>query len=463
MATNHLRGVGRSQRLVTQGSRGADQPPVAKDKVRTAGRGVEHQARTIEAVGARWRTLSGQRRADAETGTRRGKIPGLVADSCQVFSEDKARAEIDRLGAELIANAAGMPITLEATREFLRIVAKDLVYERYGWLRSWYLMHKCAFADDAQARFDQFIEKDGRARLKHDPVQGVDQSTLLPEPALDASWNSEPLFRGVHYTHVDGALGVTPTDRDGLQQGPIGDCYFDSTVAWFTDCFANSGQSFCQHAIRDNGDGTVSTTFYVQDYDGAPIFPVNVSVPTTLLTVNGKIFGLHDRGGQDLGPSLYEKLWAKFKGGYGAIAGGLPVDAMLAITGKPATLEPIFLDSDPNDVCKMIADAQKHGEVMCADSYAVDPSTHPSKDEASFADVRGLLTDHEYTVFGVVEHDGKKYIDLRNPWGHGEPTDDGGKAKDGKDEGRFLLPVEDFIKCFMGFAHGPTDLSPAIV
>jgi hypothetical protein len=67
-------------------------------------------------------------------------------------------------------------------------------------------------------------------------------------------------------------------------------------------------------------------------------------------------------------------------------------------------------------------------------AHTYDPATFDYKD-------RGLVADHEYTVWGVQGAKADRAIVLRNPWGHFEPRGEG----DGKDDGIFALPFDRFM------------------
>ena len=57
----------------------------------------------------------------------------------------------------------------------------------------------------------------------------------------------------------------------------------------------------------------------------------------------------------------------------------------------------------------------------------------------------GLVARHVYTVVGVAEENGKRYVVVRNPWGHGEWK---GEGSDGNPDGIFKIPIEDYKKLF---------------
>jgi hypothetical protein len=67
-----------------------------------------------------------------------------------------------------------------------------------------------------------------------------------------------------------------------------------------------------------------------------------------------------------------------------------------------------------------------------------------------------VWTDHTYTVLGASEKNGVKQIQLRNPWGSGEPPKAGfgtGPANMGGD-GVFKLPLDVFMNTYDSLAVG---------
>jgi hypothetical protein len=57
-------------------------------------------------------------------------------------------------------------------------------------------------------------------------------------------------------------------------------------------------------------------------------------------------------------------------------------------------------------------------------------------------------------VLGTSEHDGDKFVQLRNPWGNTEP------GKDGKNDGIFELKLADFVKYYDVVDSSPGMVAP---
>ncbi len=60
--------------------------------------------------------------------------------------------------------------------------------------------------------------------------------------------------------------------------------------------------------------------------------------------------------------------------------------------------------------------------------------------------LEGIADWHAYSVLSWNEDEGT--VGLRNPWGRGEPVNENGKARDGRDDGRFQLSLEEFLQNF---------------
>jgi hypothetical protein len=54
------------------------------------------------------------------------------------------------------------------------------------------------------------------------------------------------------------------------------------------------------------------------------------------------------------------------------------------------------------------------------------------------------VADHAYTILGVTEEGGQKYVQLRNPYGSLQPA----KWGDGHNDGVFKLPLNEFAALY---------------
>ncbi|MGC4120838.1 MAG: C2 family cysteine protease [Myxococcales bacterium] len=264
--------------------------------------------------------------------------------------------------------------------------------------------------------------------------------------------------------------GAAPSD---VKQGAAGDCYYLSTLA----SMADTHPDLVQNAIKDNGDGTYTVTFHVP-----PGFDALKAIGPTGGLIEGSVLGLSQKlgitpGGKTVqvtvdgdvptmnGRNLYarqngnenwvgimEKAYAKLWGNYGAMAnGGSPSTAMYALTGKPTHMHTLTPTSGLGiKLGNVTPSAAKCNEVFADLKAATDAgklvvaNTYQSDKQAP----AGLVTGHSYTVLGTSEHDGQRFIQLRNPWGHQEP------GADGRDDGIFELPIEQFATNYASYNVG---------
>lgn len=299
--------------------------------------------------------------------------------------------------------------------------------------------------------------------------------------------NEPPVMHGdagsVTYGPAQGQTFVDGVKPQDIKQGGTGDCYFLSSMA----SLAQNHPDLIQNNIKPNPDGTYTVTFHVPPgFDVlkalgpaggiaeeklldtantlANTFGVNVPMQTVQVTVDGDL-PHNDQSGNlqyantpnnELWPAVMEKAYAKLWGNYGAVgSGGDPAAAMRALTGGAVThygldsssLEPLIgvnLKTNPNsaaqldsiyDNVKAATDGQK---MVVATTYGANPAQP----------LNGIVGAHAYTVMGVQEENGQKYVVLRNPWGYQEP------GNDGNNDGVFRLTVDQFAQQFSGYDVG---------
>ena len=63
-------------------------------------------------------------------------------------------------------------------------------------------------------------------------------------------------------------------------------------------------------------------------------------------------------------------------------------------------------------------------------------------------DLANFVDDHDYTLLGVAERNGEKYVRLRNPWGDTRPDVDESPVKTDVDDGTFELSLANYRKYF---------------
>jgi hypothetical protein len=286
----------------------------------------------------------------------------------------------------------------------------------------------------------------------------------------------------VTYGPAQGKPFVDGVSAGDVRQGGTGDCYFLSSMA----SLAQNHPDLIQNNIQQNPNGTYTVTFHVPPgFDAlkalgpaggllqeglldtantiANTFGVNVPTQAVQVTVDGDL--PHNQNGNlqyagtpdsELWPAIMEKAYAKLWGNYGAVgSGGDPSTAMRALTGGEVThhsldssslesLTGINLSANPNSTAQLdsIYDTIK---TATGDKKMVVASTY-SANVAQPLD--GMVGGHAYTVMGVEEENGQKYVVVRNPWGGTEP------GNDGNNDGVFRLTVDQFAQQFSGYDVG---------
>ncbi|MDX2015879.1 MAG: C2 family cysteine protease [Myxococcaceae bacterium] len=271
------------------------------------------------------------------------------------------------------------------------------------------------FDVDAKATLAVFIDSKGLA------TKDLDDPAVLSEHVDRLGW-----------TWTDGALAVDGIKATDITQGYIGDCYLVSALA----SVAHLHPDAIARAMKDLGDGTVAVTF--QTATG----PHTVVVDKELPTADGKAFYARSTDVKELWGPLLEKAFAEFtKRGYAGIDGMKPevvtttVHVMtLLVGGQPAGVD-LKNGGHGDDV---IFETLKS---LVDQTLPTILSTGPEPDRYVNT---GLYGSHGYSLLGVVEENGQRFVELRNPWGFAEP------AGNGADDGVFRLPIADVTKHFDG-------------
>lgn len=265
------------------------------------------------------------------------------------------------------------------------------------------------------------------------------------------------------YGEAYGKLFVKgPSGRD-LHQGAAGDCYFDASVA----SLAYTHPEQLKQMFHENPDGTVTVTFHQANPDGSftPV-PVTVdrSVPEWTSAVGAQEANkpIFDTSGNptELWPLLVEKAFAKWKGSYEAIGeGGWPAEALAAVTGKAVTTVDTTQVSADDLFQKLQQATGSKQPVVC---YTYPRQGHEADfDATGTSDVNGtsmtnVVDSHAYSIFGARTDPatGQRYVILRNPWGMHEA------GSDGRDDGVFRLPLEQFMKLYPSVSFTPPPQLP---
>ncbi len=241
---------------------------------------------------------------------------------------------------------------------------------------------------------------------------------------------------------TDGTEAEDALSYDDVEQGAIGDCYLAAALS--SAFYADADNLVRDGLIRPNLDeqGQV-VSFAVRFYD-AWGDPQDVLLDGQILRKSGRPVYLRsmdsDSQGEEWGPSLIEKAYAKWHGTYDKIGnGGWAGDVLQAMTGATATYKPISRMSD-SSLQFGIQDAVEDKRAVVAGTFGEDDGVDYSG--------TGVYAWHAYSVLGAEERDGVLYIKLRNPWGSSEP------AGNGPDDGIFDLDVATFRKLYQGITFG---------
>tara|TARA_B100001989_G_scaffold225172_1_gene180046 strand:- start:9919 stop:11394 length:1476 start_codon:yes stop_codon:yes gene_type:complete len=261
--------------------------------------------------------------------------------------------------------------------------------------------------------------------------------TDLQDP-LTARKHSLSGTRKIRYT---GPLFVNGAQAGDVKQGSLGNCYFcaaASTVAHFHP-------EMIENMMNDNGDGTYTVTFNVeQPPNSGKREPVSVTVDGELYVRSNQapLYGganvdNRDKEKMEMWYPILEKAYAALKdNGYQNIESGWSHKMMMMFTGATQNDEHFLPTAQADQIFDRLKEATAEGWPGTAVTYA------NSADESSRYAGSRIYASHAYSVLGVEEKDGGKFVQLRNPWGSSEP------GHDGKNDGIFLLEADKFLHYF---------------
>lgn len=306
-------------------------------------------------------------------------------------------------------------------------ILKDAHAGGYTEVKGLYLVgfldrHADKFAPAAKTEIEGFVTKDLDKTAK---IEGELAGKQKPgEPGITVS---DKHAGGVSYKQTDGVFSVGGISPNDPLQGQLGDCYLISSLA----AVAQKHPELLEKNVKTNRDGTYTVTLFTRPDLTKPAQPVQVTVDGQFPTKNGSLEYISAREKKELWPLVYEKAYAQLKGSYGNIEGGMGANALTAITGSNPSFFAVSADAmKPDDVWNKLTDATKGGGCVVADSKSFG------------SPVKGMVSDHTYTVLGTSEENGQKYVTVRNPWGEHEV------GNDGKDDGVFKLTAEQFTQAF---------------
>ncbi|ESK91527.1 cysteineproteinase, partial [Moniliophthora roreri MCA 2997] len=273
---------------------------------------------------------------------------------------------------------------------------------------------------------------------------------------------------------IDGA------DSNDIVQGAIGNCWFVSALATMSTC-EGLVEKFC--VARDEEIGVYGFVFFrdaswvtviIDDflYTHIPKFE-ELSYAEQQLYHHSKerynesarrdgkglYFAKSGTQGETWVP-LIEKAYAKLHGCYAALSGGEECEAIEDLTGGVSTFIPTndIFDTDKFWTEELLK-ANVNRLFGCA--YQTLNGTRSGNYSAK---ISGLVGNHSYSVLKAVEHNGKRFVIIRNPWGESEwtgPWSDGSKEWTKEwldalpalghvfgDDGQFVMEYKDFLQCW---------------
>ena len=158
---------------------------------------------------------------------------------------------------------------------------------------------------------------------------------------------------------------------------------------------------------------------------------------------------------EELWPTLLEKAYAKKYGSYSIIQGGHVHQALGELTnGVPR----LILTAEEKNLEKLWSEMvsyHKEGAMLGAGS-----NSHEDGDSA--ASPLGIVQGHAFSILRLVDADGHKLMQIRNPWGRGEWTGDWSDDSEKwttrlrnlvdwhetKDDGIFWIDLNDYVTEF---------------
>ena len=217
-------------------------------------------------------------------------------------------------------------------------------------------------------------------------------------------------FEGLHYERYRGDLFAGRITGAEIGQGDLGDCFFLSSLA----AVANTHPTLIRRSIEAHPDQTYTVTFRERKRGVARPVPVRVDTFFPTDARGRQIFGRSLRSGphgQVLWPALFEKAFSAWQEGYVHVnEGGDGGMALTAITGQPSrTVTP---DKQPRErLWQRLVDGVEARHPMVTST----PTVRELERRTGRNDLAGLLDDHFYTVVGVTEKRGQRFVKLYSP------------------------------------------------
>lgn len=334
--------------------------------------------------------------------------------------------DIKRLRTDFAAAAKNGTISDTDVEGLLRRVKRDGISESEAkTLKQETARYKDQFTPEGAKKIDAFIANKLRGAMVLDDPTPVNPLGVKDPVVLKADLKKvrQEVIKG-------GELVKGGISGNDVLQKYLADCYLIAAMS----AVARANPEVIEKAFQKRTDGTYDVTIYEQK--GSKWLPVKVHIDADLPHNDWyHLTYASARDEKELWPALLEKAFAQRAGSYAAIEGGVPGDALSALTGKPSTLF---------DFQEKGMKADKVWEALSLAVKEKRPATASTYGESSNAKYTnsGLYADHAYSVWGTETSGGKKYVQLRNPWGESEP------ANNGRDDGIFKMELSEFMKMY---------------
>ncbi|KAG6915708.1 hypothetical protein DXG01_010302 [Tephrocybe rancida] len=278
---------------------------------------------------------------------------------------------------------------------------------------------------------------------------------------------------------VDGA------DANDVIQGNLGDCWFLAALATVS---ASKGliENLC--VARNEEIGVYGFIFFhdtawvvvvVDDllFTSAPKFEELHAQEQDLYHGNKSLYNVSSRkhgqslyfarsgGNGETWVPLIEKAYAKLHGSYASLDGGSTGEGVEDLTGCGYSISAQPLTStvpfDILDIERFWKDELRkinHGKLFGCTFTELSSARNKNPTTS----VNGLLGSHAYSILRAVEHAGKRFVVIRNPWGKSEwtgPWSDGSKEWTKEwlgaldvlghtfgNDGQFVMEYQDFLE-----------------
>ena len=334
--------------------------------------------------------------------------------------------DIQRLRTDFAAAAKNGKISGTEVDGLIRRVNRDgLTESEAKTLKQETARYKDQFTVEGSKKMNAFIEHNlKKTQILDDPTP-VNPLGVKDPVVLKAD------LKRVRQTVIEGGvLTKNGVNGDDVTQKYVADCYLIAAMA----ATARVNPELVEKLFHKRTDGTYDVTIY--EPKGKGFTKVKVHIDADL--PHNDWYHLTYASGRDekeLWPALLEKAFAARAGSYAAIEGGVPGDAMSQLTGKPtSTIDFQERGVKADQVFDALSLAMKEHRPATASTYGESANAKYTNS--------GLYADHAYSVWGTETTGGKRYVQLRNPWGDSEP------GHDGHDDGIFKMELGEFMKMY---------------